>query len=110
MKKILLLLFVSSLFSCTTITKDGKECFNTQSFEVLQGLEGGALAYECPWYDNDCDSNPLVHLTSPKDIDYYDEQKITSTSTTCWIQDGVYRYTTKNERKKTVPNLILIEK
>lgn len=110
MKKILLLLFVSNLFSCASITKEGKECFNTQSFEVLQGLEGGALAYECPWYKSDCYFNQLVHLTSPKDIDYYDKQKITSTSTTCWIRDGVYRYNNKQEIQKTVPNLILVEK
>ncbi|MBD5398616.1 hypothetical protein HDR60_03870 [bacterium] len=68
------------------------------------------MAYECPWYEDSCYTRPVVHLTSPKNVDYYDEQEITSTSTTCWIQDGVYRYKTKQEITKTVPNLILVEK
>lgn len=109
MKKIYLSLILLSLCGCAGISKDGKQCFEFQTFEVLQGLEHGALAHGCPWYDIGC-TGSLVYLTSPKDVDYYDDQKVSSTSTTCWIQDGVYRYTNKQDTMKTVPNLILVEK
>lgn len=110
MKKILLLLLFGTLCGCAGTTKNGEQCFEFQTFEVLQGLENGALAYECPWYESLCFTRPVVHLTSPKGVDYYDEQKVSSTSTTCWVQDGVYRYTNKKDTMKTVPDLKLVEK
>lgn len=110
MKKILLLLSFATLCSCAGTTKNGEQCFEFQTFEVLQGLENGALAYECPWYESLCFTRPVVHLTSPKGVDYYDEQKVSSTSNTCWVQDGIYRYTNKKDTMKTVPNLKMVEK
>ncbi len=110
MKRLFLFLFVLSLCGCAGVSKDGKQCFEFQTFNVLQGLDGGALAYECPWYESLCFTRPIVHLTSPKGVEYYDEQKVASTSTTCWVQDGVYRYTTKQDITKAVPNLVLVEK
>lgn len=110
MNRICLLLVSLFLFGCTGMSKDGEICFEFQTFEVLQGLEGGALAYECPWYEEMCFTRPVVYLTSPQDVDYYDEQSVSSSSITCWIQDGVYRYTNKNDIMKTVPRLKLVEK
>jgi len=107
-KRILLLVF---LFGCTGVSKDGEKCFEYQRFEVLQGLYGGALAYECPWYEEGvCFTKPVVYLTSPEGVDFYDEQTVSSSSTTCWVQDGVYRYITKQEITKAVPKLKLVEK
>ena len=109
MKKLLYIVCVIILSGCAGISQDGEQCFEFQTFKVLQGLEYGALAHGCPWYDIGC-TGSLVYLTSPKDVDYYDGQKVSSTSTTCWIQDGVYRYTNKKDTMKTVPNLKLVEK
>ena len=98
MKKLFILFVCFFMFvSCATITKDGKQCFSTQSFEVLQGLIGGALAYECPWYEDMCWTRPVVYLTSPDGVDYYDDQKVSIPYNLCWSQDGVYRYITKNK-------------
>lgn len=110
MKIFFILLNLLLLFGCTSVSKDGKPCFEIQSFEVLQGLEGGALAYECPWYEDSCFTRPVVYLVSPIDVDYYDEQAVSSGSKLCWIQDGVYRYSTKNDIIKTVPKLVLVDK
>ena len=110
MKRICLFLVPLFLLGCTGVSKDGEMCFEYQTFEVLQGLEGGALAYECPWYEEMCFTRPVVYLTSPKDIEYYDEQSVSSSSTTCWVQYGVYRYTNKDDIMKTVPRLKLVDK
>lgn len=113
MKKLCaLFIFCFMTGSCTYMgaTKDGQQCFDVQTFEVLQGLEGGALAYECPWYENMCWTLPVVYLTSPKDVDYYDEQNVSNDKGTCWVQDGVYRYSTKNDIIKTVPLLKMASK
>ena len=48
MKKLLYIACVVMLSGCTGTSKDGEQCFEFQTFEVLQGLENGALAYECP--------------------------------------------------------------
>ena len=108
MKKLFILFVCFFMFvSWATITKDGKQCFSTQS---LQGLIGGALAYECPWYEDMCWTRPVVYLTSPDGVDYYDDQKVSIPYNLCWSQDGVYRYITKNGITKTVPRLIVISK
>ena len=109
MKNICLTLLLLSLSGCVGFSKDGQQCFESQRFEVFQGLYGGALAYACPWYDDLCFVNTVVYLTAPEYIDYYDDQIVSADAETCWVQDGVYRYETKQEITKTVPKLILVE-
>lgn len=108
----LLFVFCFIFVSCSNmnLTKDGQQCFHVQNFEVLQGLEGGALAYECPWYESMCWTLPVVYLTSPKGVDYYDEQMVTNDKYTCWVQDGIYRYSTTKGVMKTVPLLKMLNK
>lgn len=110
MKGMLFLLLKLFLSGCAGVSKDGQQCFEFQRFEVLQGLYGGALAYGCPWYESWCISNPVVYLVASDDVDYYDDQIVSTNSTMCWVQDGVYRYETKQEITKTVPKLKLVEK
>ncbi len=110
MKGMFFLLLTLFLSGCVGVSKDGQPCFEFQRFEVLQGLEGKALAYECPWYEDMCWTRPVVSLVSPDDVDYYDDQIVSTNSTMCWVQDGVYRYETKQGITKTVPKLKLVEK
>ena len=112
---ILFLLFF--LTSCATIsnamtekTKYGNICWNEQNFQVLQGLEYGALAYECPRYDDRCWGNKVVYLVNTTGDDFYDKQNVSSSKEQCWVQEGVYRYTTNQNIQKAVPFLILEDK
>ena len=106
-----LMLFVSA---CSNISQVGvlgninnsernKACMDMTQFKVLQVVEDGhALAFEC----NDgghCYNNTVVLLTPQKGIDYYDDMIVGLPNEKCAIQDGVYRYETKNESIKTVP-------
>ena len=106
-----LMLFVSA---CSNISQVGvlgnvnnsernKACMDMTQFKVLQVVEDGhALAFECN--DGDyCYNNTVVLLTPQKGIDYYDDMIVGLPDEKCAIQDGVYRYETKNKSIKTVP-------
>ena len=100
-----LMLFVSA---CSNISQVGvlgnvnnsernKACMDMTQFKVLQVVEDGhALAFECN--DGDyCYNNTVVLLTPQNGIDYYDDMIVGLPDEKCAIQDGVYRYETKNK-------------
>lgn len=108
--KIFLCCLFFTLASCANKAQNGKKCWNEQNFQVLQGLEYGALAYECPWYDDMCWKNKVVYLVNTTGNDFYDKQNVSSNKGQCWVQEGVYRYTTNQNIQKAVPFLILEDK
>ncbi len=104
MKK-LLLLFCITLTGCATYTlfHDNENCIGTREFKILQALDDGALAYECTVLSG-CDiTNRLVFLDWQPDVDYYDGLVVKAPSNKCAVQNGVYRYTNKQNTQKTVP-------
>ncbi len=116
MKKTILLLAML-LCSCTELTPSanftlGKQlernpdCMPMYRFKVLQVLgDNYALANECePDDDNYC-FGAVVLLTPMSGIDFYDDMFVTIPEKKCAIQDGVYRYETKNKSLKTVPRI-----
>lgn len=113
MKKIIFTL-VLLISACTNIpqvdvldniekSERNKACMDMVRFKVLQVFaDGYALAYEC----NDgkfCYNNTIVLLTPQPGVYYYDDMLVNIPEEKCAIQDGVYRYETKNESIKTVP-------
>ena len=104
MKK-LFVLFCIALSGCAsyTIFHDNEDCIGTREFKVLQTLDTGALAYECTVFSG-CDiNNRLVYLNWQPDIEYYDDLVVKVPSHKCAIQNGVYKYTNKQNTQKTVP-------
>ena len=63
------------------------------------------MAEECSLFDD----NVVVYLVVPSGADFYDKQKVSNNSNACWVQDGVYRYVTKNNIPAAVPLLELAE-
>lgn len=115
MKKTILLLALL-LCSCTEPTPSanftmGKSlernpnCMDMHKFKVFQVLEDNyALANECN-SDDLCAYNPVVLLTPMSGVDFYDGMLVAVPAKKCAIQDGVYRYETKNNFLKTVPRI-----
>lgn len=104
MKK-LLLLFLFCITGCTssTLFSDNENCTSMTKFEIFQTLSFGALAHECT-FDEGCSSfNQLVFLANQAGVDYYDGLVVNVPSGKCAVQNGVYRYTTKEDIFKTVP-------
>ena len=100
MKKIYCLIFVFLLFGCKS--PDNPNCMNMSRFKVAQVLDSGALAYECK--HGECSPfNRWVALEMQLGMDYYDDMIVNVPSDKCAVQDGVYKYQTKDERIKTVP-------
>ena len=93
----------------TKKTKNGNICWREQNFQILQGLEDGALAYECPWPYEKCWRGQIVYLVDNAGIDFYDGQNIQSLTEQCWVRDGVYRYENTKNIPKSVPLLYLDE-
>lgn len=100
------------LVSCSTITTENRNphCIDVKQYKVLQALEtGSALAHECKYDWNklemDCSSykNQLVYLEAP--IEFYDDMIVKVPDNQCPVQQGVYKYETKNNSMKTVPEI-----
>ncbi|MBE6449940.1 MAG: hypothetical protein E7013_04560 [Alphaproteobacteria bacterium] len=103
MKKILLLTVFLVSGCSITLFIDNENCLGMDKFEVFQTLDDGALAYECT-FDNGCSPfNQIVFLEEQRGVDYYDGLIINTPKGKCSVQHGVYKYTTKQETRKTVP-------
>lgn len=105
MKKVYLFLF-ALLTGCTSITvfSDNDNCISSREFQVLQALNnGGALAYECTFWDGCSYQNQVVYLDWQPNVDYYDNMMVKVPANKCAVMDGVYKYTNKQDTLKTVP-------
>ena len=104
MKKILLLI-ATFITGCTTVTimSDNENCLPAREFKVLQALDDGALAYECTIWDGCSSFNQLYYIENLLDRDYYDGMEVKIPSNKCATQNGVYKYTNKQDTLKTVP-------
>ena len=92
-------------------TEHNDNCMNMRRFKVLQVLElNHALAHECNTGEL-CALNPVVLLTPMRGVDYYDDMIVTIPTDKCAVQDGTYKYETKDKRIKTVNmNIVLVRK
>lgn len=105
MKKNIFVFIYTLLTGCATATifSDNKNCISTREFEVFQALNDGALAHSCTFVEGCSAFNQLVYLDWDPDIEYYDGLTVKVPSNKCAVQDGVYKYTTKQDIMKTVP-------
>ncbi len=81
------------------------DCMDMRRFKVFQVFEDDyALAHVCTAsFDEDFCIGAVVLLTPQRNIEYYDDMYVTTPNEKCAVQDGVYKYETKNKTHKTVP-------
>ena len=105
------------LFGCTQISsinilpgmdsdrEQNPNCMDMRRFKVFQVFEDSyALASACTAkYDEDFCIGAVVLLTPQRNIEYYDEMYVSAPDNKCAIQDGVFKYETKDKTHKTVP-------
>ncbi len=113
MKKYILFTFLV-LFGCSQVpsmevlpvSRERNEiCMDMKRFQVFQVFDDSyALANACTadWDSSYC-NGAVVLLTPQRDIEYYDEMYVSAPKNKCAIQDGVFKYETKNKTRKTVP-------
>ena len=111
MKKIILAT-VLMLLGCTQISsinvlpstepvkEENPNCMDMRRFKVFQVFEDSyALASACTAeYDENFCIGAVVLLTPQRNIEYYDEMYVSAPDNKCAIQDGVFKYETKNKR------------
>ena len=116
MKKYILVA-VLMLLGCTQISsmnvlpnieatrEHNPNCMDMKRFKVFQVFEDNyALANACTseYGENFC-IGAVVLLTPQRNIEYYDEMYVYAPYNKCAIQDGIFKYETKNKTHKTVP-------
>lgn len=93
-------------------------CIETPYLKVLQVLEEGILANLCPvkleypYKDvfEACWKGDLVYLEVPSEYNQFvDEQKLTLTEDMCFVPDGTYRYVTRENVKKTIRKISVMD-
>lgn len=100
-----------------TKTNTGMSFFETPgdiieptSVKVFQALDNGSALAECKGDGKYMYTGPNVLLYNEEETPYYDEQIIQAPSGKCFKQMGIYRYHAKDERDRTVPIVMLMEK
>lgn len=80
-------------------------CMSMKKFRVFQVFnDNSALANECTTEEKEMFCFGAVVLLEPqRTIDYYDDMYVSTPKDKCSVQNGVYRYETKNGNLKTVP-------
>lgn len=113
MKKYILFTFLV-LFGCSQmpsidvlpVSRERNEnCMDMSRFQVFQVFDDSyALANACTadWDSSYC-NGAVVLLTPQRNIEYYDEMYVSAPENKCAVQNGVYKYETKNKDYKTVP-------
>ena len=82
-----------------------ENCMDMSRFQVFQVFDDSyALANACTadWDSSYC-NGAVVLLTPQRNIEYYDEMYVSAPENKCAVQNGVYKYETKNKDYKTVP-------
>lgn len=92
----------------TLFEKEG-ECISTSSFKVIQVLDSGnALANEIQ--GSGLAIGVTVLFLNEGNSSYYDEQIIDIPRGKCARQIGVFKYTSRADREKTIPAVVIREK
>lgn len=119
-KTIFFILLVLLLCCCAELTPTANlttvpklernpDCMSMHRFKVFQTFEDKyALAYECKNDDGvlkDSCLGAVVLLTPMSGIDFYDDMLVTIPEKKCAVQNGVYRYETRDNFIKTVPRI-----
>lgn len=85
--------------------KNNENCMDMKRFQVFQVFDDSyALASACTadWDSSYC-NGAVVLLAPQRNIEYYDDMYVSAPDNKCAVQDGVYKYETKNKTNKTVP-------
>ena len=111
MKKIFLLIFCF-LFSNYCFANSDYGAISNKRGYILQALDGGALGYICPKWaltDDDCRwYGQFVHFNF--NHDFVDNQRFKIPQNYYFYANGVYKYTNRENKTKTVRNIELYEK
>lgn len=80
-------------------------CMDMERFKIFQTFPANyALANNCKEDDRDYCFGAVVLLTPQLNVDYYDNMFVTPPVGKCAVQDGIYRYESKNGLN-TVPRI-----
>jgi len=111
MSKFVVLFATFALFGCVTQTESdsnykpvyNEDCEDVKAVQIFQTLNDGALASVCDSSYSDICIGATVFVPKSLDKIMWDDKKITPPKGKCFVFNEVYKYTSKDERNRTVP-------
>lgn len=111
MSKFIMLFAIFFLMGCVNQTESGsnykpvynEDCEDIKSVKIFQTLDNGALASVCDSSYSDICTGATVFVPKLLDKTMWDDKKITPPQGKCFVFNAVYKYTSKDERNRTVP-------
>lgn len=111
MSKFVVLFSVFALLGCVNQIESGSEykpvynedCEDIKAIKVFQTLNDGALASVCDSSYSDICMGATVFVPKSLDKTMWDDKKITPPKGKCFVFNEVYKYTSKDDRNRTVP-------
>lgn len=111
MSKFVVLFVAFALLGCVNQTESGsnykptynEDCEDVKAVKVFQTLNDGALASVCDSSYSDICMGATVFVPKLLDKTMWDDKKITPPKGKCFVFNDVYKYTSKDERNRTVP-------
>ena len=79
-----------------------RSCEKIRVFEIFQTLPDGGLANACGSVDVDLCLGQVAFIPNQESIDFFDGKRITVAKGQCFVFDGVYSYTNREEKPRTV--------
>ena len=83
--------------------KYNEKCADVQEVEVFQTLNKGALASVCERGSYGICMGHTVFVIKQGGVELWDKKRIKAPKNKCIVYDGVYKYTSIDERGRTVP-------
>lgn len=108
MRKLIFVLPIIFMGCATTMMPSARErnekCADFEEVEIFQTFGDGGLASVCERksYTDLC-IGMTVAVLKEKNEDFWDKKRIKVSKGKCFAYDGVYKYTSKDERDRTVP-------
>ena len=100
----------SSSYNGITMFEQEGDIISTNSFRVIQVVDGGALAMEQMDDLFGLPSGLVVLFADEAGNSYYDSQSITIPKGKCARQVGIYKYINGESMEKTVPVVVIRKK
>ena len=86
-----------------------RPCEKVREFQIFQALPDGGLANACDSVGANLCLGQLAFIPNQGNMEFFDGKRLTAAKSQCFVFDGVYSYTDREKRPRTVPLVWIID-